>query len=166
MVDKRYSVLAVASPALRTMLIALCMMLLVAGCGSWFRKTIKVEVGAVNEVRSVGRVVAATTEDPMYEDTIQIDDVLLMDVGAASFELGMDHARKLLEQRGWTSTDERVDYVRMESTRWKDTSLTMQTYRKGDSYADSVQTRIEGNVYVKPADRNKYVLVVITRSYP
>ncbi|MFI7700344.1 hypothetical protein [Nonomuraea sp. NPDC049480] len=145
------------------MMIALCVLILVTECGSWFQGTIRADAGAVDEVRGIGRVVAQTTADPIYGDTIQIEDVLIMDVGAPSFEMAMDSARKLLERRGWTTMDKLVTYVSMKSTRWGGTSLTIDPFQKLASYSGSTQKRIAEKVHIEPTDQNKYILVVVTR---
>ncbi|MEV0145711.1 MULTISPECIES: hypothetical protein [unclassified Nonomuraea] len=166
MTDKRRSAIAVVSAATRVVSIAVCVLLLLTGCGSWFQKTIRAEEGALSEVRSVGRVVAQTTEDPVYRDVIQIEDVLVMDVDASAADADMDVARRLLEQRGWDFIEKVGSRTLMNSTRWKDTSLTIEPFQKDDTYAGSWREYIAQKVQVEPVGRNKYLLVVVSRSHP
>ncbi|MCP2349886.1 hypothetical protein [Nonomuraea roseoviolacea] len=165
MLLERHSPLVAISVAIKVALVAVCIFPLLAGCGSWLQKPIRVEEGALSEVLSVGRVVARTTEDPVYNNTVQIDDVLVMDVDASSFEVGMDVARRRLEQHGWAFSEKVATRTLMNSTRWKDTSLTIEPFRKGTSYAGSWQEYIAHKVHVEPNDQNGYLLVVVSRSH-
>ncbi|MDX3100002.1 hypothetical protein [Nonomuraea angiospora] len=148
---------AVAGPAL----IALCVAILTSGCGLWFQKTIRVEAGAVDEVQSIGRVIAQTQDDPRFENTIQVDDILILDVGAQSSEEGMRVAQSRLEQRGWIPAGEGPTFKAMTSTRWKHTSLSLRSFMSDDSYGIEVRDLVDKEVSGDQTDRSKYVIVVI-----
>ncbi|MEU6790306.1 hypothetical protein ABZ907_01290 [Nonomuraea wenchangensis] len=148
----------------RVTVMALCVLMLAAGCGSLFLHTVRAEAEAVDEVRSIGRVVAQTTEDPQYRDTIQIDDILMLDMNATTFDTATDEACRLLERRGWVLTDKVPSHhLRMASTRWEDTSLTIYPFDQANS-PNSLQQRVAEAVNIAPMARNKYILVVVTRA--
>ncbi|NBE91859.1 hypothetical protein FE391_00720 [Nonomuraea sp. KC401] len=152
-----------AGAVVKTAIIVVNILVLATGCGLWPHKTIRAEAGAVDEVRSIGRVAAQTTEDPLYGDTVQVDDILIMDVEASSFEEGVSAAREQLEQRGWVTTFKGVAFTEMRSNRWKGASLTIRPFELDKSYKFAVQNRIAEVVNVDPNGRIKYLLVMITR---
>lgn len=162
MVDKHHHGSTAPGILVRPILICLCTLILASGCGSLFVTTIRVEEDAVDEVRSIGRIVAETTQDPIYRDTVQIDNILILDVGAPSFKRGVSIAESRLEKHGWEVDSKIPAFTDMKSTRWKDTSLTVRPYKKDDSYKYAIQNQIADKVNVEPNEQNKYLLVIVT----
>ncbi|GAA4936284.1 hypothetical protein HD597_010376 [Nonomuraea thailandensis] len=111
----------------KRLLAALCLLVTVSGCNAawWPETVIKVDPGAVTEVRSVGRVVTQTFTDPMYERTVQVIEILVVDMQAADFPEALDLARDRLEQLGWKEVGSTDVMVQMESSRWKGTTTRL-----------------------------------------
>jgi hypothetical protein len=114
---------------------------------------LEVEPGVLREVSSIGTVVAQTTADPIYDHTVQVINLLIMDVGASSFGDASAVARTALEGRGWVRSGASfTDYISMESPRWAFTSLTISPIRDladyGAEVADSVMKSPRADAYV------------------
>ncbi|WP_157248724.1 hypothetical protein [Nonomuraea typhae] len=137
------------------MVFVVCAVVSTAGCGL-FQVTFRAEAGAVREVSGIGRVVEKTFVDPIYRNTIQIDDILVMDVGASSHEEGMAVARDRLAKAGWVPGVEREQGISLDSARWKDTPLSVAPY-------EPEAVRSLGATTTTPYDQGKYLLVVMTK---
>ncbi|TYB62183.1 hypothetical protein FXF51_26030 [Nonomuraea sp. PA05] len=97
---------------------------------------------AVEEVRDIGTVFTRTMADPIYDNTIQVEDILIMDVGGSGVDEALDIARGRLAQRGWTvvGTSERL--LVMESAKWKGTTLQAAGVERFDSYGADREAEI------------------------
>ncbi|MBB5081895.1 hypothetical protein [Nonomuraea endophytica] len=146
------------------MAIALCVSVLTAGCGALGKQTIRADAGAVREVYEIGRTVGQTFEDPIYGNVVQIDDILVMDVGADSFKEGMGLASDRLKRLGWALESEGDWLTTMASTRWKDVYLTVRPFETGDKPGLELQNRAAEQLKLTPPDRGKYVVVTVSRA--
>ncbi|MEV5497502.1 hypothetical protein AB0M50_19095 [Nonomuraea fuscirosea] len=116
-------------------------------------ETLEVEPDAVREVSSIGTVVAQTTVDPFYERTVQVSNILIMDVGASSFKEASATARTALEGHGWVKSAEPItDHIYMESPEWAFTSLSIAPIQDlagwGADVPDSVMKSPRADAYV------------------
>ncbi|MGP3959653.1 hypothetical protein ACTWPT_26950 [Nonomuraea sp. 3N208] len=107
-------------------LIALWVLTSIAGCELPWLSSLRLEVdaAAVREVGAIGEIVARTTEELEYKKTIQVVDILIVDVGKNTFPEALDSARDQLQRRGWTNAYNSQDLIRMTSPKWEKVSLT------------------------------------------
>jgi hypothetical protein len=127
-------------------------LLVLMGCGA---KVLEVEPAALLEVRGIGAVIEETTVDPIYENTVQVINLLIMDVDASSFEEASAKASDLLQARGWFVSDRYLDYVEMESAKWDFTKVTIGPLSDLDGYGATMKNGI-------PPESAAYVLVDVT----
>ncbi|TDE47936.1 hypothetical protein E1295_22100 [Nonomuraea mesophila] len=114
---------------------------------------LEVEPGALREVSSIGTVVARNTVRLLDDHTVQVINLLIMDVGAPSFGNASAAARTALEGRGWVRSGSSYDdLIHMESPQWAFTSLTITPIRKlagyGAEVADSVMKSPKADAYL------------------
>ncbi|MEV5892839.1 hypothetical protein [Nonomuraea fuscirosea] len=123
-------VLATAGSLILLVSCATAVQRVISGQGLLPIETLEVEPDALREVSSIGTVVAQTTMGPLYERTVQVTNILIMDVGASSFEDASAKARTALERRGWVESHASINgHVFMESPEWASTSLTIASVR-------------------------------------
>lgn len=149
---------------LRFALAAMCALLAATGCGApWFERTTKVDPAAVSEVRGIGKVVTQTMTDPIYEDTIQVVDILILDVAASGFEDALNTARQRLRQRGWVESVGGTDeYILMESSKWEGTTLTVGNIKKVETLGATLEPRVERALQSDPVKTGSYVVASLS----
>ncbi|MEV0996627.1 hypothetical protein [Nonomuraea sp. NPDC050202] len=112
-------------------LVALSALVSLAGCGRLlFHETFKVDPAAVEEVRSVGRVVLQVQSDWTWEGSTQIDEILLMDVGSSTYEESCDIAYERLRQLGWSERGNDG----LESHKWGHIAISFDSLDNLDAY--------------------------------
>jgi hypothetical protein len=141
--------------------ITLCATLAVSGCGL-LHKTLEVDSAAVAEVRTIGKVVAQTKIEDTWKSTTQLDEFLLMDLGAVDYDAAHDKARDQLERLGWQSTHT-IDWTRMISTKWKHTVLKIDSFKRYESYGRPLEPQTEKALMAEPNRTNTYVILTLTR---
>ncbi|GAA3444444.1 hypothetical protein [Planomonospora venezuelensis] len=113
----------------------LLILVMAAGCGvRWISETIDVDPAAISEVRGVGRKVAETTTSLIYEDVTQNISILILDVGASSFQEAANLTHGRLYQHGWIEKGRGIDSIHMKSARWKKTSLLIKPIESLEGY--------------------------------
>ncbi|WP_157594887.1 hypothetical protein [Streptosporangium amethystogenes] len=144
-----------ATTIVKSALTTLFALLMLSGCGvSWFHKTVEVDPAAVKAVRSVGRVVLQTPADFTWEGTTQIDEILVMDVGASNFEEARNMVYERLHQLGWS----KLGRHNLESHKWKHIIVSFDSLNDLRSYGP-LQQKIESAVQVDSAKSTALVLV-------
>lgn len=115
----------------RFLLIALSTILSLSGCGHLlFHETFEVDSAAVKEVRSVGRVVLQVQSDWTWRSSTQIDEILLMDVGASTYEESYGIAYERLRQLGWSARGNDG----LESHKWGHIAISFDALDGLDAY--------------------------------
>lgn len=94
---------------------------LLSGCRSeFFPSESRAASGVVADLRSAGKVLAATTTEWYWDGHTDITDVLVVDVGASSSRGAFDKALSLLRKRGWEVSDPSVlGRTQMKSDKWE-----------------------------------------------
>ncbi|MFI9848511.1 hypothetical protein ACIHFD_66720 [Nonomuraea sp. NPDC051941] len=151
-----------AASMVRRLLVMLCMLAAISGCTSWLPETvIKVDPVAINEVRSIGRVVTRTTADPEYKRTVQVIEILVFDVNASDFTEALGVARGRLEQRGWSVVGSADAPIEMESNRWKGTTVRLGKLEDIDPLGARLEPEAEKALQADPA-KSGYILVSLS----
>ncbi len=153
---RRASGLARYTPAV------LCILLL-PGCTHWFPRVVEADQVVLDEVFSVGTVVARTTDDRMSGDDIQRVDVLIADVGASSFAEALEVAEDRLAKRGWRTTFKNADAMGMSSDRWEHVDLVARRFAGADSFFLEVQQQVEKDLMDDPSKWDRYLLVHVSK---
>ncbi|MEU8252044.1 hypothetical protein [Nonomuraea sp. NPDC048916] len=116
--------------------VALSALLSLTGCGVLQPyEPLKVNPAAVEEVRSVGRVILQVQSDYTWEGSTQLDEVLLMDVGSSSYKESRKIVYKRLRQLGWS---ERGDDS-LESRKWGHIAISFDSLDGLDSRGSLAQ---------------------------
>jgi hypothetical protein len=151
-------------PTTKLFLAALCVLLALAGCGTqWFTRRIEVDTAAVDEVRGIGGVVAQTVADPVYEGTVEVTAILIMDVGAGRFKEAHDVALGRLRQRGWTiASGGDADSALMKSAKWKDVILRIGRFRGFEEYGATLEPKIDKVLHSDSSKSDTYVIVALS----
>lgn len=141
----------------RSALAALFALIMLSGCGNlWFHETFKVDGAAVKEVRSLGRVILQVQSDWTWKSTTQIDEILLMDVGASTFEASQDIAYKRLRQLGWSKHGNHS----LESCKWGHVVVSFDSLDNLEAYG-SLEQPIWSAVRAGPAKPTALMLIVL-----
>ncbi|GAA3542413.1 hypothetical protein GCM10022419_023210 [Nonomuraea rosea] len=148
----------------KRLLAALCLLVAVSGCdAAWLPETvIKVDPDALANVRSVGRVVTQTFADPIYERTVQVIEILVVDMRAADFPEALDLARDRLEQLGWNEVGPTDVPVQMESSRWKGTTTRLGSVEDLDSLGAQLEPAAEKALQADPKKWETYIVVSLS----
>ncbi|MEU0566692.1 hypothetical protein ABZ297_15035 [Nonomuraea sp. NPDC005983] len=101
---------------------------LVTGCRSeFFPSESRVAPEVVGDLRSTGRVLAATTTEWYWDGHTEIADVMVVDVGGSGFRDALDKALGLLRTHGWEAKDPADQWrTRLESNKWDGTWITVE----------------------------------------
>ncbi|MEV0829853.1 hypothetical protein [Nonomuraea rubra] len=91
------------------------------GCGT----SIRLEAGpvAVREASAVGTVMARTTQELLYENTVQVIHVMIVDVGEDNFADALSSVSDQLRERGWVENSVGPTHLDMSSTKWEEVHL-------------------------------------------
>ncbi|MEU7855207.1 hypothetical protein [Nonomuraea sp. NPDC049141] len=151
-------------PATKLIIAALCVPLVLAGCGTqWFTRRVEVDTATVDEVRGIGNVVTQTIADPIYEGTVEVTAILIMDVGAGRFQEAHDVALNRLRQRGWTTASGGdTDSALMKSAKWKDVILKIGRFRDFEEYGATLEPKIDKVLHGDSAKSDTYVIVALS----
>lgn|GEM_PF-6879881 len=107
-------------------LVALCVLASLCGCAAqWLQSKLEVDRAAVREVHRIGDVVAQTTAEYVYGNTVQVAEILIVDVGKTSFSEAIKTAEEGLLNEGWVVTRRSVDQVDMKSRKWEKVMLSV-----------------------------------------
>ncbi|MGW4798817.1 hypothetical protein ACWEPC_41015 [Nonomuraea sp. NPDC004297] len=140
----------------------MCILAAISGCTSWLPETvIKADPAAINEIRSIGRVVTRTTADPQYKRTIQVIEILVFDLNASDFTEALSVARGRLEQRGWSVIGSADVPIEMESSRWKGTTVRLGKLEDVDSLGGILEPETKKALQADPA-KSGYILVSLS----
>jgi hypothetical protein len=138
----------------------------VSGCGTlWFFKSttvIKIDPAAVTDVRAIGRLVAQTTTDPYDQDTVQVVEILVLDVGASDFSEALTVARARLQQKGWNVSASGDIIVTMESSRWKGTTTRLGRLEDLESFGAELPPEAKKALQTDTAKSSSYVLASLS----
>ncbi|GAA2897749.1 hypothetical protein [Nonomuraea rubra] len=148
----------------KRLLAALCLLVAVSGCdAAWMPETvIKVDPGALAEVRSAGHVVTQTFTDPIYERTVQVVEILVVDMRAADFPEALDLARDQLKRLGWNEVSSGDVVVQMESSRWKGTTTRLGPVEDLESFGAQLEPTAAKALQADPKKWATYVLVSLS----
>jgi hypothetical protein len=148
--------------ALKSVLALLAVPLVFAGCGLLPHKVIEVDPVALREISSIGTVVGQATIDPLYENTVQVINLLIMDVDASSFEEASARARGLLKERGWIVLSENLDTIKMESSEWEFIRVTIEPLEDLEGYGSKAAAKIKDVVKSNSPKSDAYILIDVT----
>ncbi|MEV6159370.1 hypothetical protein AB0L53_54460 [Nonomuraea sp. NPDC052129] len=150
----------------RRLLVILLMLVAVSGCeASWFSKNttvIKVDPAVIKEVRSLGRIVARTTADPIYERTVQVVEILVLDVGPSNFAEALSVARRRLEQHGWSVGSNTDVTVIMTSSRWNGTTARLGRLEDIDALGAKLGPEVEKALQADSEKSSAYVVASLS----
>lgn len=148
----------------RRLLAGLFILVVLSGCdAAWLPITeIKVDPAAIGEVRSVGRVVTRTFADPIYERTVQVIEILVIDVEASSLAEAAKTVRGRLEQQGWSTVGPTDLPIQMESSRWKGTTARLGHVEEIGSLGARLEPSAEKARQADPAKWGSYVVVSLS----
>ncbi|MGP4102280.1 hypothetical protein [Nonomuraea sp. KM90] len=153
---------------IRHLLAVLCILVAIPGCGaSSFSKdltVIKVAPAVVNEVGSIGRIVAQTTADPFYEGTVQVIEILVLDVGASNFLEALSVARSRLQQRGWSVSSYNDVTVIMTSSRWNGTTARFGRLADIGPLGAELEPKTQQALQADPAKSDTYIVASLSRA--
>ncbi|WP_329087696.1 MULTISPECIES: hypothetical protein [unclassified Streptosporangium] len=91
--------------------------------------TLRVPAAALDSVRGIGKVEAEISIENERNNSIQIENLLVIDVKASSDREALDKAVNFLSDRNWRITGEnRPVIVSLESTDWQNTNLTLRPF--------------------------------------
>ncbi|MFI6637355.1 hypothetical protein ACIBI7_51460, partial [Nonomuraea fuscirosea] len=107
----------------------------------------------ISSTTTYRKLAEITSVDPFYERTVQVSNILIMDVGASSFKEASATARTALERHGWVKSAEPItDHISMESPAWAFTSLRIAPIQDlagwGADVPDSVMESPRADAYV------------------
>ncbi|WP_344976383.1 hypothetical protein [Streptosporangium fragile] len=92
--------------------------------------TLRVPPAALDGIRGIGRVQAEAIRENEDNGNRQIDNLLVIDVGATSGREALDKAADLLAARKWVIVAEnRPTIVSMDSADWQETHLVLRPFR-------------------------------------
>lgn len=139
-------------PRTRNALPALCLAAALTACGTqWFPHRLQADPAALAQVREIGRTVRQEQAELAYGGTIQVEDVVVLDLGAATFEEALRLAHDRLRLRGWQDAGEGPNLLRMTSPTWKQASLTLSSSWSDGTHrmqADAFAGRLKGGAVV------------------
>ncbi|MFI6634743.1 hypothetical protein ACIBI7_38170 [Nonomuraea fuscirosea] len=148
----------------RILFAMLCLLVAVTGCdAAWLpQKVIKVDPAAVDEVRSIGHVVAQTTVDPFYERTVQVNNVLVFDFNVSDFPQALREARGLLRKLGWSEISSVDGVVQMESDRWRNITAELGDIKAIDELGATLESKIEREIRANSLKSNSYLVISLS----
>ncbi|MEV6040644.1 hypothetical protein AB0L65_56720 [Nonomuraea sp. NPDC052116] len=115
--------------AIKWAALTVCVSLTFTGCSRW-EPVYEVAPDAVDDVRSIGEVVAHATNEWDLDRASQVNHVLLMDVGAASYEDARKTVLDRLRQRGWRGSGPGLASEVLESPHWEHVLLSVDPLEK------------------------------------
>ncbi|AQZ67904.1 unnamed protein product [[Actinomadura] parvosata subsp. kistnae] len=110
----------------------------------------------------MGRVVTETFTDPFYERTVQVIEILVIDMRAAGFPEALDLARDRLERLGWYEVGSTDVSVQMESSRWKGTTTTLGSVEDLDPLGAQLEPAADEALQAEPKRWATYVVVSLS----
>ncbi|MFF3444602.1 hypothetical protein [Streptosporangium sp. NPDC002721] len=141
----------------------LCATLVISGCGL-LHTTLKVDPATVAEVRAIGKVIAHTTTSGTWEDTTQVDDFLLVDLGAVDYEAARNKARNQLQGIGWKTSGSGHLWIHMKSTKWANTVLKIDSFENYEAHGEPLESKVEKALMTEPAKTQTYIILTLTRT--
>nr|SBO91053.1 hypothetical protein BN4615_P567 [Nonomuraea gerenzanensis] len=110
----------------------------------------------------MGRVVTRTFVDPMYERTVQVIEVLVVDMRATGFLEALDLARTRLERLGWSEVGSTDVSVQMESSRWEGTTTTLDSVEELDALGARLEPTAGEALRADPKKWANYIVVSLS----
>ncbi|MEV4161461.1 hypothetical protein [Nonomuraea dietziae] len=86
---------------------------------------VRVEQGAVSDVRAAGKVLAESKIETIWDGTTTVTDVLIVDVGGSNIAAAMTTVVDRLQKSGWKVLN-RGSSVQMASAKWTNTVLDIE----------------------------------------
>ncbi|MGW2215988.1 hypothetical protein ACWCSD_13455 [Nonomuraea sp. NPDC001684] len=139
-------------PRTRNALPALCLSAALTACGTqWFPHRLQADPAALAQVREIGRTVRQEQAELAHDGTIQVEDIVVLDLGAATFEEALRLAHDRLRRRGWQDDADGPDRLGMSSPAWKQASLTVGSLWSAGTHrmqADAYAGRLKSDAVV------------------
>ncbi|MEU6716901.1 hypothetical protein ABZ897_36030 [Nonomuraea sp. NPDC046802] len=86
----------------------------------------------------------------------------MLDVKASDFAEAASVARGRLEQRGWSEVFSSDEFVQMESSRWKGTTIVLDRVKRMDSMGAVLEPEAERALQADPAKWDSYIVVSLS----
>ena len=104
--------------------------LLASRCGLFKPEALRVDPGVLDDVRSIGKVLAeATTEGVAWERGTEITNRFVIDVGGVNASEALKKASDLLRKREREVVTEKIpEFVQMDSVAREDAHLTINAF--------------------------------------
>ncbi|MEU7746136.1 hypothetical protein [Nonomuraea sp. NPDC049158] len=144
-----------ANSIARYLLAAILATTTLSACTALLHETSEIDPAAVNNARKIGTIVLHTKSEYTWENSTQIDEILVMDVGASDSKEAATEARARLIRQGWTELG--ADLV--ESRKWKHIIVSFDSLDGLDAYGAHLQAEIEDAVQAASMEADKLVIV-------
>ncbi|MFI6920566.1 hypothetical protein ACIBIZ_11495 [Nonomuraea spiralis] len=83
------------------------------------------ETAAIDQVREIGETLAQANAELTYDGTVQVVDIVLLDVGTATSDEALEVAHNRLLQQGWRDRGTGPNLIQMTSPRWEQVALSI-----------------------------------------
>lgn len=145
-------------------LIIVLLFAMLSGCGSqWLPSRIRVDAAVVHEVRSVGKSVGQTTSELEYEGAVQVVDILVLDLSAASFSEALELAHDNLRRHGWIDMGREPKEIYMRSKKWDGVDLAIGSLGILDSYGVRQSPELANLLKVDTSESQSYLVAELSR---
>ncbi|NJP91627.1 hypothetical protein HCN51_19550 [Nonomuraea sp. FMUSA5-5] len=146
-------------------LMTLCFLVSISGCEVPWLAGVRLEAdaAAVREVSSIGDVIARTSQELQYERTVQVIQLLIVDVGASSFSEALDVTRDRLQRHGWVDNATSSDGFSMKSPKWKKIIVTATSLNTLEPYHAKSRPDITKAIKESLVGPHVYILIDITQ---
>ncbi|MFD1547743.1 hypothetical protein [Nonomuraea guangzhouensis] len=125
-----------------------------SSCG-WFHETLEVDPTAINDARQIGTVVLHAKSEYTWENSTQIDEILVMDVGASDSKEAEIEAHSRLIQQGWTE----LNAEQVESRKGRHVIVSLDSLDGLEAYGATLQAEIEKAVQAASKEADTLVIV-------
>ncbi|GAA3529889.1 hypothetical protein GCM10022419_006050 [Nonomuraea rosea] len=144
-----------ASSIARHLLAAILATTTISACTAFIHETLEVDSAAVDNARKIGAVVLHTKSEYTYKNSTQIDEILVMDVGASDSEEAAVEARARLLRQGWAELGAGL----VESRKWRHIIVSFDSLDGLEAYGATLKAEIEGAVRAASMEADKLVIV-------
>ncbi|WP_204060248.1 hypothetical protein [Microbispora corallina] len=138
-------------------------LLAASACSELFPTTIRVDEGAISEVRTIGKVLAESETESTWDGVTSISKVLAIDIGDQGHADATTGAYKLLQKHGWLlSIDKHPQSIYMESHKWGHVGLMIKSVGYFDSHGgiDPDEDELVKDAFAKSNSNNMVVLEI------
>ncbi|MEV8635801.1 hypothetical protein AB0395_29505 [Streptosporangium sp. NPDC051023] len=154
------------APVINRLLAFSLTLLMVSGCGTrWFPETVKVAPAVVDEASGVGRKIVQTTTGLVYGNSTYNTDILILDVGAPSFQDAVNVAHDRLRLRGWVTSKkgESVVYMHLKKE-GRDNTLLIESLKSLEEYGVAQEAQVVKAIKADQAKSGTYIVLALTPS--